>query len=250
VKVGGSVLTDKSSRETLDEASFERVVDAVARALEDDAADDAADGAVDDLVLVHGAGSFGHPHAAAHALGEGGREGAYATHRAVSALNRRFVDALDAAGVDALPVHPLSCAVRDDSLTMMTDQVGVMRDEGFVPVLHGDVVAHLGRGVSVVSGDALVVALADALGDGRVGMCTAAGGVLDADGERLDAVGAVDEVPVLEGDDADDVTGGIRGKVERLLSLDGGGRVFGVDDLSRYLRGDDVGTRVVDGEGS
>ena len=237
LKIGGSVLTDKSGEEKLSDA-FDDVIRAVAEADRDD------------LILVHGAGSFGHPHADKHGLADGGREGAHETHDSVARLNRRVVDALNQSGVNALPVHPLSCAWRggdtDDThaLGFETVPARTLRDEGFLPVLHGDVVADAGKGVSVLSGDEIAVELADALCD-EVGMCTSAGGVLDEDGDRLELVTSVEEVTELDGDgDSTDVTGGIHGKVESLLSLPEGGHVFGVDQLEQYLGGESVGTLV------
>jgi isopentenyl phosphate kinase len=229
LKIGGSVLTDKGDEETLSE-HFDDVVRTVAEANHDD------------LILVHGAGSFGHPHAARHGLDDGGHNGAHETHAAVVRLNRRVVDALNERGVDALPVHPLSCAWRDGALGFEKLPTRILRNEGFVPVLHGDVVAETGSGVSVLSGDEIAVELAEARRD-EVGMCTSAGGVLDEEGNRLERVSSVEEITELD-EEVADVTGGITGKVESLLSLPSGGRVFGADELGEYLDGEPVGTLV------
>ena len=231
LKIGGSVLTDKSGEEKLAD-SFDDVIKTV------------ADADRDDLILVHGAGSFGHPHAQRNEITEeeGGREGAHETHEAVARLNRRVVSSLNELGVDALPVHPLSCAWRDDALGFETTPTQILRDEGFLPVLHGDVVAETGNGVSVLSGDDIAVKLAAARGD-EVGMCTSAGGVLDEEGNRLEHVPSVEEITEF-GDEGADVTGGISGKVESLLSLPTGGRVFGANELEEYLDGEAVGTLV------
>lgn len=236
LKIGGSVLTEKDGEEEL-APGFDGVIQTVA---------DADRG---DLILVHGAGSFGHPHAARHGLAEGGggREGAYETHAAVARLNRRVVGVLNEKGADALPVHPLSCAWRDGSLGFETQPTQTLLDEGFLPVAHGDVVADAGSGVSVLSGDEIAVELAARQGEGaEVGMCTSAGGVLDEEGNRLERVSSVEEVTEFggDGDEGADVTGGIRGKVESLLSLPSGGRVFGADELGEYLDGGAVGTLV------
>ena len=231
LKIGGSVLTDKSNEEKLAD-SFEDVIQTV------------ADADRDDLVLVHGAGSFGHPHAQRNEIteDEGGREGAYETHEAVARLNRRVVSSLNERGADALPVHPLSCAWRDDVLGFEITPTQTLRDEGFLPVLHGDVIADAGSGVSVLSGDEIAVELASVRGD-EVGMCTSAGGVLDEEGNRLEHVSSVEEITEF-GDEGADVTGGISGKIESLLSLPSGGRVFGADELEEYLDGEAVGTLV------
>jgi isopentenyl phosphate kinase len=231
LKIGGSVLTDKSDEETLSEG-FEDIITKV------------ADADRDDLILVHGAGSFGHPHASRNELteSEGGREGGHETHEAVARLNRLVVSALNESDADALPVHPLSCAWRDDALEFETLPTRTLRDEGFLPVIHGDVVADAGSGVSVFSGDEIAVELASVRGD-VVGMCTSAGGVLDEEDNRLEHVSSVEEITEF-GDEGVDVTGGIRGKVESLLSLPEGGRVFGADELEEYLDGEAVGTLV------
>jgi len=233
LKLGGSVLTDKSDEETLAEG-FGDVIRTVARR------------APDDLVLVHGAGSFGHPHAARRGIDETTQsvEGAYETHAAVARLNRRVVGSLNERGVDAAPVHPLSCARRDGEVQVCVEAVEALGDAGFLPVLHGDVVADGRGGASVLSGDELAVEVAVATEDDEVGMCTSSGGVLGSDGEALDRVTSGDDVAELDGAKRADVTGGIRGKVDRLLSLPSGGCVFGPDDVGAYLNGDDVGTLV------
>jgi isopentenyl phosphate kinase len=230
LKIGGSVLTDKDDEETVSD-SFEDILGAVARS------------APEDLVLVHGAGSFGHPHAASHGIDDEtpSRGGAYETHAAVVRLNRRVVETLNDHGVDAFPVHPSSFAWRDDGTGVSTGGVDRLRSAGFLPVVHGDVVADSRGGVSVLSGDEIAVELADT--DETVGMCTSAGGVLDEEGNRLERVSTVEQITEL-GDGTTDVTGGIRGKVERLLSVPSGGRVFGAEEIDAYLAGDDVGTLV------
>jgi len=233
LKIGGSVLTDKTEEETVSDR-FDDVIETV------------ADADHDDLILVHGAGSFGHPHAARHELEGGGREGAHETHAAVARLNGLVVGALNEHGADALPVHPLSCAWRDGALGFETLPAQTLREEGFLPVLHGDVVADTGSGVSVLSGDEIAVELARLHGDAadtEVGMCTSAGGVLDEEGNRLEHVSSVEELTEFGGEGVD-VTGGISGKVESLLSLPSGGRIFGADELEEYLGGEAVGTLV------
>ncbi len=244
LKLGGSVLTDKSRPETVDEAALERAVAAVAefRARADPP----------DLVVVHGGGSFGHVHADAHDVttdrGTSDPEALWAVHDAMRRLNDRVTGALRAAGVAPAPVHPFSLAHRDATgeLTLPTAGIATMVGEGFVPVLHGDGVVHRGRGVTVLSGDDIVVALARALDADRVGLCSTVPGVL-RDGAVVDRIDAMDDVAdALGGSDGVDVTGGMAGKVDSLLRLDAPAHVFGLDALSSFLAGEPAGT-VVDG---
>ena len=238
LKLGGSVITDKSTPETLDEDDLAHAAEAVAAHEER-------------LILVHGGGSFGHHHANEHGIssrkGSHDAAGALAVHDAMGRLNDAVLAALHDRGVPALPIDPLSAAARDGdgALSLTTKSVKTMLDEGFVPVLHGDVVAHAGRGITIVSGDELVVTLATQLHADRVGLCSAVPGVLDGDGRVIERIESFDIVEEILGDsDATDVTGGMCAKVRALLELDAPAWVFGLDGLEGFLAGGSPGTRV------
>jgi isopentenyl phosphate kinase len=239
LKLGGSVVTEKDEPESVDEASLARAADAI------------VDAGVSDLVVVHGGGSFGHYHAATHGVSttEGTRDATAVAdvHGAMKRLNRCVVDALLSRDVPAVPVHPLSLCARDDdgALSLPIESVETLLGEGFVPVLHGDLVGHAGAGATVVSGDELVTALAARTGADRVGMCSTVPGVLDADGEvvaRIESFEAVADA--LGGSESTDVTGGMAAKVRSLLDLGSTAFVFGPSELDAFLAGDDVGTRI------
>jgi len=239
LKLGGSVVTEKDRPETLDDDALASLSAAIA----------AAD--VEDLVVVHGGGSFGHHHAAEHGVSstEGVRDvdGVMAVHGAMTTLNRFVLSRLHAEDVPALPIHPFSAAARDaeGDLSLMTDQVATMLEEGFVPVLHGDGVVHAGEGVTVLSGDELVTELATALEADRVGLCSTVPGVLDGDDEVIPRIDAFEEVAdVLGVSDATDVTGGMAAKVRELLALGSPAYVFGPDAVDAFLAGDEPGTRI------
>ncbi|UIO98760.1 isopentenyl phosphate kinase family protein [Halobaculum sp. CBA1158] len=239
LKLGGSVITEKDRPKTLDGETLASLAAAI------------GDAEVDDLVVVHGGGSFGHHHAAEHGVsttaGIRDVDGVMDVHGAMTTLNRFVLSRLHTEDVPAVPVHPLSAAARDadGELTLMTDQVATMLEEGFVPVLHGDGVVHAGEGVTVLSGDELVTALATALDAERVGLCSTVPGVLDGDDEVIPAIESFDEVAdVLGVSDATDVTGGMAAKVRELLGLGSPASVFGPESLEGFLAGDDVGTRI------
>lgn len=237
LKLGGSVLTDKETPETLDETHLEHAADAIA-------------GHDGQLALVHGGGSFGHHHASEHGLsttaGRHNTEAALAVHDAMTRLNDAVLTALDERDVPALPVHPLSAASRDDTGQLsLTTPVKTMLGEEFVPVVQADVIAHTGAGVTIVSGDELVVALAAQLDADRVGLCSSVPGVLDTEGEIIDRIESFEKVAdALGGSDATDVTGGMSAKVSALLDLDTSAQVFGLDGLDEFLDGGSPGTRV------
>ena len=246
LKLGGSVLTEKDRPETVDESNLRRAATAVARAAT--VAEPAPE--ENDLVVVHGGGSFGHHHAAEHGVTttDGTRDpGAVrAIHDAMKRLNGAVVAALADAGCPALPVHPLSAAHRhgEGELTLPVAVVQSMLGEGFVPVLHGDVVVHEDLGATILSGDEIVVALGSALDADRVGVCSAVPGVLD-DGDvvtRVESLGDVEAV--LGGSAATDVTGGMAAKVRELLALNAPAYIFDLEGLPAFLDGEEPGTRI------
>ncbi|WP_154019977.1 isopentenyl phosphate kinase [Halococcus sediminicola] len=237
LKLGGSVITDKQRPETLDEEHLARAAEAVA-------------GYDGQLILVHGGGSFGHHHASEHGIsseaGSHDAAGALAVHDAMGRLNDAVLAVLHERDVPALPIHPLSAAARDeDGELSLSMPVETMLAEGFVPTVQADVIAHAGAGVTVVSGDELVVTLAEQVDAERVGLCAGVPGVFDSEGvviDRIESFAAVSDA--LGGSDATDVTGGMAAKVRALLELDAPASVFGLDGLERFLDGESPGTRV------
>jgi len=237
-KLGGSLITDKERTETLDGAALSAAADAIA-------------GTDDDLALVHGAGSFGHHYAEKHgvSVAEGTTDAGaiLEIHGSMTTLNRFVLSRLHDCDVPALPVHPLSAGARDAdaALDMPIPAVRRMLGEGFVPVSHGDVITHEGRGATIISGDEVVVRFAAGLDADRVGLCSTVDGVYDASGDVIDHIDGFDAVrDALGGSDATDVTGGMAGKVRTLLELDAPAYVFGADDLTTFLQGGEPGTRI------
>ena len=241
LKLGGSVVTDKERPETLDGDALGQAADAVANAL----------AAGDELVIVHGGGSFGHHNASEHGVSTtDGTHDAGAVleiHSAMKTLNQFVLSRLLERGVQAVPVHPFSTAHRDEtgSLELPTAQIETMLAEGFVPVLHGDVIAHAGAGATIVSGDELVAELARDLAADRIGLCSTVPGVLNADDAVIDRISAYEDVEsVLGASDATDVTGGMAAKVQALLALDAEASIFGLEGLPSFLEGANPGTTI------
>ena len=239
MKLGGSVVTDKSEPETVDREALASAAGAI------------ADAKSSDLIVVHGGGSFGHHHAATHGVTdtEGTHDAAdvLAIHDAMRELNDAVVGALQDRAVPALPVHPLSAGHRDaDGATALpSGQVETMLAEGFVPVLHGDVIAQSGAGATVLSGDEIVTLLTRQLAADRVGLCSTVPGVLDTEDNVIERISSFESVAdALGGSDTTDVTGGMAGKVQALLELDTPASIFGPAELASFLAGDQPGTLV------
>lgn len=228
LKIGGSVLTDKSSEKTIDQESFSQALDTVSYH-------------EDDLILVHGAGSFGHPQAHRIDLKGGTESSVHRVYATVMELNSKVVERLEENGVKTFPVHPSSCSYMEDGFKMMTKQVEKALENDFTPVLHGDCVAT-DDGLGVVSGDTIATQLSKELDAERLGMCTSTA-VRNGNGGTLDEVREMEDFPSLENGDQD-VTGGIPKKVERLLDSGEKGRIFGPGRIENFLNGGNPGTLV------
>ncbi|WP_323172404.1 isopentenyl phosphate kinase [Natrialba sp. PRR66] len=246
LKLGGSAITDKDRPETLDGQSLAAATDAIASSFGAD-----GDGAVDELVIVHGGGSFGHHNASEHGVTTtaGSRDPAavHDIHGAMTTLNEFVLSRLLERDVPAVPVHPFSAAHRDadGELVLPSGQVEALVGEGFVPVLHGDLVAHVGEGTTVVSGDELVAELACSLDADRIGLCSTVPGVLDDADTVVPEIGSFDAVAdVLGESESTDVTGGMAAKVRALLELDAEASIFGLEGIERFLAGENPGTTV------
>ncbi|HJJ39389.1 MAG TPA: uridylate kinase, partial [Methanocorpusculum sp.] len=126
-------------------------------------------------------------------------------------------------------------------------QITELLAAGITPVLFGDVVMDTKQGACIISGDQLAPYLARVLSAERVGIVTSAGGVLD-EGEVVPILsrGNVGKISFTAADCAD-VTGGMKGKVDELLSLSDDGidsQIFAPEKLADFLNGNNPGTRI------
>lgn len=242
LKLGGSVITDKSGDCRIEHGRLAEIATAIAR----------MDG--QELLLVHGAGSCGHPEARRFRLDEGTTaghaEGVAVTHHAVSALNDEVVAALRGAGVDAVGIHPLHAGYADGGrlVSFESRHLDRMLALGMVPVIHGDVVMDRSRGACIVSGDQLVSYLAGRLAMRRVGLATDVPGVLSGGVVVPVITPATFAILPIGNSTHTDVTGGMRGKIAELLDLASAGigsEIFHVLRIPDFLSGRDCGgTRI------
>jgi isopentenyl phosphate kinase len=221
LKLGGSLITDKSRPETPDTTAIERLAAEIAQALRDNA----------DLSLVvgHGSGSYGHVEAAKYGTHQGveGRaawRGFARVALSASRLNALLWEALDGAGIPAFRIQPSSSAVcKGGKLVEMA--LGPLRrtlDEGLVPLVYGDVAVDSTQGGTIISTEAIFDYLARALQPDRLLLAGDFEGVLDLSGKLIAHITPANYPefqPALGGSSHTDVTGGMRSKVEAMLAL-------------------------------
>jgi len=241
IKIGGSVITDKAVEGSIRYDEITRLAKVLLQAQEP-------------VVLVHGAGSLGHPEAKRYAIQNGvtvkNSEGVYVTHEAVSRLNTAVVSSLRHEGIEAVAFSPFAAALAENGRLIFCGekQIYCLLEAGIMPVLFGDVVCDTKKGGCIVSGDQIVPYLAQALNASRVGFVTQTGGVIQGTSivEKITrkSFSGISFGPV----ETADVTGGMKGKIEELLLLADAGipsSIFAPEELASFLAGNPCGTQVV-----
>ncbi len=246
VKLGGSILTRKQQAERLRPKILTRLAQEIAEG-------------TGPIVLLHGAGSFGHPGAVRFGLAElpanpsSLRErvrGAAIVSAEVRRLHLAVLRALVASGARPWSVPAATIASNDAGRIAAFDPAAFAESvtAGFVPVSFGDVVPDRSWGRSILSADTIAVELARTLPVRRVIFVGDVPGVLEPGALHRQVI--IPEVSrelmerLSHRTSGPDVTGGIRGKARAMLAIAelgaDAGLISGLKDglLSRALRGE------------
>lgn len=217
LKIGGSVITKKAGYREPDAENIRKMAKAVATIWK---------GGVRDFMLVHGAGSYGHPLVIRHGIGNGVKTeqqklGYADTHAACSELSSIFTGVLIKEGVPAISIPPASIIVQKNK--RIAGFGSIAQDylaRGFLPVLHGDMVPDTALGGSVCSGDQIVAYLGKEAD--FIVLATNVDGVLDDKGNLIEKITKADfaEISKHFRPSPGDVTGAMAGKIKELLALD------------------------------
>jgi isopentenyl phosphate kinase len=222
VKLGGSVITDKSRESTIRKVQLGRLAKELKAARQP-------------LVIVHGGGSFGHPLASRYKISGGYKNkrqimGFCFTHRAMEKLNAEVIDSLHREGLPAIGIPPSTCTLvkKGKIEAMALSPLKKLLEIGIIPVLYGDAVMDIDLGMTILSGDQLVGYLARKLGAKRVIFGVDVDGVFTEDPKLNKKAKLVSEITLKNWSKISismgpakgaDVTGGIKGKIEELLAL-------------------------------
>src|SRR3989344_5065882 len=180
LKLGGSVITDKSSETPkVDKENLERLAKEIAGALK---------AKPQKLVLVHGAGSYGHQIVKKTGIDKGISKPeqliAFAeTQRLQNELNSIVTKELIKHEIPAIPCQASASAVmKKGRLTKLDyETVKNLLNLGMVPVLYGVPAYDTEQGCSVLSGDQIAPFLAKHLNAEKVIHGTNVNGVFTAD---------------------------------------------------------------------
>ncbi len=246
VKLGGSVLTRKRGIEALRPKILARLAAEIARA------------SGRPLIVLHGAGSFGHP--GARRFGLAGPpdprtdrlRGAAIVGTEVRRLHLAVLRALVAAGANPVSVPMATHTLQREGRPVEMDlkPFTTALDRGAIPVGFGDVVPDEAWGFSILSADTLAVALATELRPERVLFVSDVPGLIaPARSGPPRIYPELSDATLLHlrpGASGIDVTGGIAGKITAMQAIAragiDAGLISGLSDgrLARALAGERV----------
>jgi isopentenyl phosphate kinase len=228
LKLGGSVITDKTRPFTARLDVIERLATEIRNAL-DERGDDLQ------MIIGHGAGSFGHEVATKYQTHQGAISaeswpGFAEVAAAAAELNNIVMKLLRKVGIPAIKFQPsASTRTRGDQLMYFeTFPIKEVLSHNLVPVIYGDVSVDAAQGMSIVSTEKLFDNLARELSPARIILAGHVDGVYvddpltNPEAELIDSIDSSnwDEVrEILGGSHGVDVTGGMFTKVREMYRL-------------------------------
>jgi isopentenyl phosphate kinase len=227
IKLGGSLLTEKTVPFTLKFSEIVRIIKELKIAL--DTTTNLK------LLVAHGGGSFPHPIAEKFKTDAGfiqanSRRGFGLCQNSASWLNRIIVDTMTKFAIDAISIPPSACCIADNGAISQFFLYPIEHalQHRIVPVPFGDCVFDISKGCTIISTEQLLTHIAKSLRPSRVLVFTLVGGVYTGDPLRCKDAKLIPTIDIknfkaiedkLEGSYAPDVTGGMLAKVNSLLTL-------------------------------
>lgn len=256
LKLGGSIITDKKSKvPKVDYSNLNRIAKEIKEAYNPERAK---------LIIIHGAGSYGHNIVEKTGIHKGIENGeqllAFAeTQRLQNELNIIVTETLIDKGLPAIPCQASSVAVmKEGRLSRFEiDAIKGFLEIGLIPVLYGVPAFDEKQKCSILSGDQISSYLAKRLRASRVIHTTDVDGIFMGD-PKLDSKAKIipeittknfdDVIKYVSGSTSTDVTGGTLGKLRELLEVAN----YGVEsqvinamvpkNVERALHGERIGT--------
>jgi len=251
VKLGGSLITDKSKPYTARTETIERLSREIHSARKEGGFN---------LILGHGGGSFPHVSAEKYQTQKGfinkeSPKGVAVVQNDAAKLNRIVVDELLDAGEKAMSIQPSASCIAENGRIRewFTKPVEMMLAEKMLPVVYGDVSLDVRQGCCILSTEEVLRFLAGKLGATRIIMAGKVDGVM-AGGNVIPEIthDNLEEVKQhIQGSDGIDVTGGMVHKINQALEMTSAGAQVEIingdkpDILKRALLGEDsLGTKI------
>ena len=220
IKLGGSVITDKTKECTFKTDTMDKLSESIKKSEKE-------------LILVHGAGSFGHILAKEYELNQGYKrheqiKGFSLTHEKVQALNSLVLKSLQKHDINAVSISPHSSVKLNNHILEKIDYniFEEYLEKKFTPVTFGDVVLDKKLGFSICSGDLLIEALAEHFKPEKIVFAIDEDGLYTSNPKfdkkaKLIKKTNLKELEMLstELDKHADVTGGMGGKLQTIKNI-------------------------------
>lgn len=218
IKLGGSVVTDKSKTTTARHDVIERLAQEIAQA-------------PGKKLIVHGGGSFGHIKAKEHNLhlgftDESQRDGICMVQKDMRTLNRMIEEGFLKAKVPvaSIPAGAITTFDNGKLVNFPSNVFAHYLDIGITPITFGDVVVDKSKGIAICSGDDIMLKLAQDLKATRCIFVTKVDGIYASyptpDGEG--------PIPVIRPGQSikftvedEDVTGSMQRKLDLMFEIAG-----------------------------
>jgi len=226
LKLGGSVLTNEDKPGHAKNETIKRLLSEVRKARQHKEFD---------IVIGHGAGSFAHLPAKKYKVNEGlkygfSRKGAIITQSSAHELNNIVVKNGINAGVNLFPFTPSSFGIWNDRGTAdgVVSHLNLALNNGFIPLVYGDVVMDAKKGVSIASTEMVLSFLAQHMKPHKIILATDVDGLFTANPKvdrnakliRLINGKTIDSALQFAGNSLKvDVTGGMHSKVRSLYNM-------------------------------
>lgn len=226
LKIGGSIITDKSRPRVAKIAAMRRILKEIK---------DATERGNFDLIIGHGGGSFPHSTARKYKVNDGiinrsSKKGAALTLLAARELNDIFINEGLKIGLDLFSFSPSSFGVwkgkEAASGTVRNIQEALRR--GMLPVVYGDVVINLEKGVSIASTESVFQFLTKRLKPDKIILATDIDGVFDKDPRKYKDAKLINLINrrniakvmgMTTSSNKIDVTGGMHSKLASLYKM-------------------------------
>ncbi len=221
IKLGGSLITDKTEAKSFRRERVSRIARQVRRLR------NLSDGIR--IVIGHGSGSFGHFEAQKYNTVAGLRSkrerqgfvqvGAVAAELSLL-VQREFLGA----GLPVMRFQPSSTVVASDKRIKSLDSSALCLalDQCLIPLIHGDIALDERIGGTIISTESLFAHLVQPLAVKQIILLGEVEGVLNHSGELVPQITPASIASVrsaLAGSDGVDVTGGMLQKVETMIRL-------------------------------
>lgn len=263
IKLGGALITDKSTPYTIRENIIENAAKEIKECMDS--------GLIEKLVLIHGVGSFGHPPVLKYELYKGFKDPGQLMHlsstqKIVNQLRTKIAEKFQAVDIPINLMHASSIVIGNKMkiTEYMFEALKGYLSLGMIPLIGGDMMYDNGMGFSVCSGDQLSVVISRELKANHLIFATDVAGIYDSDPKINKDASLIREININEVDSLikqldeskpADASGRMKGKLKTLATVKDLIR-SGLDTailsmtqpniLKSYLKGEDVPvTRVI-----